>query len=117
MSRVLEFLRGLPKVGKVEVPESVRRGLLWWKVFFFLSITGVSMMPWQKWSAPDEVVATDACLQGCGAWFKLSPGVFFMHSSQRVSTSRNLSINALELLTVVVAAKVWGKDVVWVCEL
>ena len=107
MSRVLEFLSGLPKVGKVEVPESVRRDLLWWKVFL-PQYNGVSMMPWQKWSAPDEVVATDACLQGCGAWFN-SHQEFFHAQFPETVTSRNLSINALELLTVVVAAKVWGK--------
>ena len=107
MSRVLEFLRGLPKVGKVEVPNSVRRDLLWWKVFL-LQYNGVSMMPWQKWSAPDEVVATDACLQGCGAWFHSHQEFFHAQFPESV-TSRNLSINALELLTVVVAAKVWGK--------
>ena len=107
MSRVLEFLKGLPKVGKVEVPESVRRDLLWWKVFL-PQYNGVSMMPWQKWSAPDEVVATDACLQGCGAWFNSHQEFFHAQFPESV-TCRNLSINALELLTVVVAAKVWGK--------
>ena len=45
MSKALEFLRGLPKVGKVEVPESVKRDLLWWRVFL-PQYNGVSMMPW-----------------------------------------------------------------------
>ena len=26
-------------------------------------------MPMERLSLPDEVVATDACLSGCGAWF------------------------------------------------
>ena len=115
MSRVLEFLRGLPEVGKVEVPKSVRRDLLWWKVFL-PQYNGVSMMPWQKWSAPDEVVATDACLQGCGAWFNSHQEFFHAQFPESV-TSRNLSINALELLTAVVAAKVWGESCGVGCEL
>ena len=33
ISRLLEYLRGLPKAGKVKVPGSVRKDLLWWRTF------------------------------------------------------------------------------------
>ena len=107
ISRLLEFMRGLPKAGRCEVPESVRKDLWWWRRFL-PGYNGVSMMLWQGWSLPDEVVATDACLQGCGAWFQTRQEYFHAQFPESV-TSKSLSINALELLTVIVAAKVWGK--------
>ena len=65
-------------------------------------------MPMERWSLPDEVVATDACLSGCGAWFDTQSEHFHAEFPEEIKML-NLSINALELLTVVVAAKVWGK--------
>ena len=65
-------------------------------------------MPMERWSLPDEVVATDACLSGCGAWFDTQNEYFHAEFSEEIKML-NLSINTLELLTVVVAAKVWGK--------
>ena len=66
------------------------------------------MMPWQKWSASDEVVVTDACLQGCGAWLHSQQEYFLPQFPESVA-SRSLNINTLELLAVIVAAKAWGK--------
>ena len=80
ISRLLEYLRGLPRVGKVKVPVSVRKDLVWWKTFL-PHYNGVSMMPMERWSLPDEVVATDACLSGCGAWFETQSN--FMQSFQK----------------------------------
>ena len=65
-------------------------------------------MPMERWSLPDEVVATDACLSGCGAWFETQREYFHAEFPEGIKR-QELSINALELLTVVVAAKVWGK--------
>ena len=54
------------------------------------------------------MVTTDACLSGCGAWFDAHSEYFHAEFPEEIKML-NLSINALELLTVVVAAKVWGK--------
>lgn len=107
ISRVLEFMRGLPPVGKFEVPKEFKKDLLWWKAFL-PSYNGVSMMAVQRWCFPDEVFASDACLSGCGAWFCERSEYFHLTFPDRVM-QKGLSINALELLTVVVAAKVWGR--------
>ena len=53
-------------------------------------------------------MATDTCLSGCGAWFETKREFFHAEFPEEIK-KRQLSINALELLTVVVAAKVWGK--------
>lgn len=107
ISRILDFMRGLPTVGKFAVPAEFRKDLLWWKRFL-PAYNGVSMMPTQRWCYPDEVFASDACLTGCGAWFCERLEYFHLIFPDRIM-QQALSINALELLTVVVAAKVWGK--------
>ena len=65
----------------------------------------MSLMPLADWSEPDAVFASDACLTGCGAWYD---GQFFHKEFPEFITSQKLHINALELLTIVVALKVWG---------
>ena len=107
ISCLLGYLRGLPKAGKVKVPGSVTKDLLWWRTFL-PHYNGVSMIPMEGWPSPDEVVVTDACLSGCGAWFDTQSEYFHAEFPEEIKML-NLSINALELLTVVVAAKVWGK--------
>ena len=62
----------------------------------------------KEWSLPDAVFASDACLTGCGAWY-CEQQEFFHTEFPEFILDKNLSINALELLTVVVAAKVWGR--------
>ena len=59
----------------------------------------------KEWSAPDEFLASDACLTGCGSW--CAPE--FYHSTfPGAISSQQLHINALELLTIVVSLKLWG---------
>ena len=99
ISRLLDYLS--------ELPDFVRKDVLWWKTFLPY-YNGVSMMPMERWSLPDEVVATEACLSGCGAWFETEREFFHGEFPEEIK-KRQLSINALELLTVVVAAKVWRK--------
>ena len=108
ISRILEFMRGLPNVGSFPVTEWLRKDLHWWRVFL-PQYNGVSMMAMENWSHPDEVVACDACLDGCGAWFPGKLQYFHMQFPEYV-LALSLSINALELLTIVVTAKVWGKS-------
>ena len=107
VSRLLEFMRGMPSVGKFLVTDQFRKDLLWWKCFMPL-YNGVSMMALESWSLPDEVFATDACLTGCGGWF-CEKQEYFHSEFPEFIVNANLSINALELLTVMVAAKVWGR--------
>ena len=61
-----------------------------------------------QWSSPDEIFASDAWLQGCGAWNNENRQFFHKTFPEKILRQK-LSINALELLTIVVAAKVWGK--------
>ena len=108
VSRILQFLRGLPRVGKFPISDEFRKDLLWWS-HFLPGYNGVSMMPQEDWSYPDEVVASDACLEGCGAWHCGTQEFFHLQFPGFVR-EKQLCINSLETLTVVVAAKLWGKN-------
>ena len=69
---------------------------------------GISIMALENWSLPDEVFSCDACLGGAGGW-NCARQEFFHASFPAFIVDMELSINALELFTIVVAANVWGK--------
>ena len=76
------------------------------------------MMFVESWSQPDELLATNSCLQGCRG---VSGSEFFHASFPHSIADLNLHINALELLTILVALKIWGgkfkgKRIVMLCD-
>ena len=105
VSRMLNFLRGMPNNRQVRLTEEIRKDLQWWGAFLPL-YNGVSMMAWEEWGTPDADLASDACLEGCGA---ICGEEFFHTTFPEFITDQRLSINELELLTVVVSLKVWKK--------
>ena len=73
----------------------------------FISVyNGVSIIPEPVWSNPDAVISCDACLAGAGGWFN---GKYFHTEFPKFIKDMGLHINALELLTVMVALKLWGR--------
>ncbi len=104
ISRMLNFLREMPERGKVKVPPDFLKDARWWRIYI-ARYNGVSMMPLANWSAPDCVFSCDACLSGCGGW----SGKEYFHALFPPSIiAKDLHINALELLTIVLCIKVWG---------
>ena len=104
VARLLNLLRGMPERGLFPLPREAVADIKWWQKFMPL-YNGVSMMPWNEWSEPDEILSSDACLTGCGAWVE---DEYFHQRFPEFILNQRLHINALELLTVVVALKVWG---------
>ena len=66
---------------------------------------GVSMITSNNWSSPGEVFTTDACLTGCGG---ICACYYFHVEFPEFISIQRLDINYLELLTIVVALKLWG---------
>jgi hypothetical protein len=66
---------------------------------------GVSIMLSEEFSSPDEILSVDACLLGCRGWMN---GRYFHSSFLNFSLDQNLNINLCEMLTIVVALKLWG---------
>ena len=79
--------------------------VLWWQRFL-PQYNGVSIIMQADWSAPDAEVACDACLEGAGGWFQ---GRYFHSEFPEFIKVQGLHINGLEMLTMLVALKLWGK--------
>lgn len=103
--RLLNWLRQIQNShSALPIPSYIKKDLTWWKNFLPL-YNGVSMMDLTEWSEPDSIISCDACLVGCGGWFE---GRYFHSEFPQFIKDQHLHINALELLTVVVALKLWG---------
>jgi hypothetical protein len=63
-------------------------------------------MSLEDWSAPDEILSCEACLDGFCALFGKQ---FFQSNFPSFITDDHLHINCLVLLVVIVAVKIWGK--------
>ncbi len=97
-------MKTLPKFGSYKVISS-KKDLMWWYKFL-PGYNGVSKMAIEEWSQPDEIFAMDACLEGCGGW---NSNRQFFHTPFPVDIlQKGLHINALELLTIIVAYKICG---------
>lgn len=81
-----------------------RKDLVWWRRFL-REYNGVSMINTAQWTSPDEVFSTDACLAGCGG---VCDGQYFHAVFPPFISEQTLDISSLELLTIVVALKLWG---------
>ena len=109
ISRMLEHLRSLTDLhpnAQVSLPVSFVKDVLWWREFI-PSYNGVSIIPQEGWSEPDEIIATDSCLTGCGGYSSLIQEYFHTSFPSKI-LKQALDINCLELLAVVVALKLWG---------
>lgn len=115
--RLLSLLRATPKTGSIPVPRDTKADLLWWRRFLFV-YNGISIMPELPWSEPDELLSTDACLEACGGW---SQGHYFHTLFPTAIMEKCLHINALELVTVMVALTLWaprfrGRRITLLCD-
>ena len=115
--RLLNFLRDCPELGEVTIPDEVKADVDWWSKFLPF-YNGVSIIPDRFWSEPDSIIACDACLTGAGGWCR---GKYFHATFPRSIQALGMHINSLEMLTLTVALKVWGrslagKKVVMLCD-
>ena len=67
LSRILNFLRTLPKNGVRCIPKMVKEDVKWWREFAE-DFNGVSLIPESEWSKPDQIVSSDSCLTGGGGY-------------------------------------------------
>ena len=105
MSRLLTWYRAVHDSRSKEfIPGFVKKDLFWWSKFL-PDYNGVSMMAVERWSVVGAVIATDACLEGCGG---VGLGEYFHSPFPKWIQRKAFHINALELLTIVVALRIWG---------
>ena len=105
IARILILLRKvLFNHHHVNLTADFRKDIAWWRRFL-RAYNGVSMISTAQWSSPGEVFTTDACLTGCGG---LCGDQYFHAVFPSFVVQQTLDINCLELLTIIVALKLWG---------
>jgi hypothetical protein len=104
ISRLLQKLSTLKQQNhRFKLNSAFKKDLKWWKRFLY-DFNGITIIPEIKWSKPDTVFATDACLSGGGG----NCGKEFFHFKfPEFILDLDTHINYLELLVVLVAAKIW----------
>ena len=108
MSRLLTVLRSVKRPHhRVRLTADFRMDLHWWHTFSN-QYNGISLILEHSTSAADEIVATDACLTGCGAVYNNE--CFHRTFPEHLISDSNLHIHHLELLTIVVACRTWGSQ-------
>lgn len=117
ISRMLNFLRTLADGINMELPFEFYKDVYWWKTFL-PTFNGVSMLYLEEFDKPDFFASSDACLTGCGGWCRTQ---FFHQKFPSFIMEQNLHINALELLSIVICAKLWcdqwsGKRIILYCD-
>ena len=105
LSRILNFLRSLPKTGHREIPKSVKEDINWWKVFA-PRYNRVSLMLENEWVHDDMFFSTDSCLTGGGAY---ANGLFIHWQYPSQILKLKCDINQLECMMIVIAVKSFGK--------
>lgn len=107
VSRLLNWLRSIYRSSEFyhSIPEYVMKDLVWWHRFLPL-YNGISMMEYEEWSAPDAIFSSDSCLTGCGGFWN---GNYFHSVFPTSIIQKNLHITALEILSIIICLKLWGK--------
>ena len=105
LSRILNFLRDMIPGVQYEVDLQLLLDLKWWHRFLH-EFNGTVMMPFSNWSRPDSVIAVDACLTGIGGICYESREFFHLELPQSFQ-DKNLHINQIESLCLVIAIKLW----------
>ena len=103
MCRLLNALRNISsRLDRLIIDSDMKADISWWISLLDL-YNGVSVIPVNVTIANPEVFATDACLDGCGA---LCFNEYFKRHFPAHLRSRH--INELELITIVIAIKLWA---------
>ena len=106
LSRILNFLRTLPKTGMLPIPTETKKDISWW-LEFAPHYNCTSLMLENEWSKPDSILSTDSCLTGGG----ICTNSWFAHwQYPQEIVLKQLHINELECMMIVVALKLSGDE-------
>ena len=111
ISRMLSLLRSMDNcTNHVFITEEFKKDIIWW-LTYLPQFNGISMIPDTNFTAPDAVFSCDACITGCGGIRLVKDSVLYFHTEfPDFIQALKLHINALELLTIIVACKLWGSE-------
>ena len=109
VSRLINNLKQFPPNGRRKVNKEIKKDMEWW-LQFMEEFDGVIIMLPVTWNSLDSIISSDACLMGGGGWVQTgnSSGEAFCINFPAWLTNRNeVFMNELELITMIVALKVW----------
>ena len=104
ISRLLNWLRTLPRGKNASIPLEARKDIAWWSRFM-QQYNGISIMWLHRNPQVDRVIASDASSKGFGAWSQ-AIGEYLRGRFPKEWQHRNIA--ELEMLAVVVALKAWA---------
>ena len=105
LSRLLAQLRALKyNHHHFRLTSEFKKDISWWRKFLRV-YNGVTFISSSPWVSVDQVFSTDACLTGGGG---LCDTEYFHFKFPDHILGLDLDINCLELLTIVIACKLWG---------
>jgi hypothetical protein len=84
--------------------EEFKMDIKWW-IKYVKCYNGVSMMLEPTWSVPNGIIETDSCLTGCGA---VCGNQYFHTRFPQNIVQKDLQINVLEMLCIVVSVQLWS---------
>ena len=82
----------------------MRKDLAWWETFL-TDYNGISCIPDNIWSPPDEIFSSDSCLSGCGA---CSSTNYFHFELPDSIIQQGQYINQFELYANLIAVREWA---------
>ena len=82
----------------------MRKDLAWWETFL-TDYNGISCIPDNVWSRPDEIFSSDSCLSGCGA---CSSTHFFHFELPNSIIQQGQYINQFELYVILITVREWA---------
>lgn len=106
-------MKTLSQKGYARVPKEVKLDLRWW-INFMERFDGRTCIPEVVWSRPDLVFSTDACLRSCGGWSpaatsgRVDNQFFSVFFPAFILGNKDVSINELEAVALLVGIKIWG---------
>ena len=105
ISRLLNVLSKLKlQHHRFKLSTEFKKDLKWW-ILFMDHYNDISLMHDTKWLTPDSEFSTDACISGCGGFFR---GEYFHTPFPSFVLNDCSHINGLELITLLVAVRLWG---------
>ena len=104
LSRLIQWIRGMDRAHTYTIPIEARKDIAWWARCAH-EYNGVLLLWLHRDPKVDNIIATDACLEGYGGTFGRQ---YFR--GRFLTGLRRKNIALLEILAVMVAIKLWGKD-------
>ncbi|KAI8515333.1 cytoplasmic pattern recognition receptor signaling pathway in response to virus [Branchiostoma belcheri] len=109
LSRIINILKHLKRAShRIRLNNAFRQDVLWWQRFL-PAFNGSALIPMLPPTEVGSLVATDACLSGCGGVCPPRREYFHREFPPAVLAESH-AIHRLETLAIVVACKLWAQS-------